>query len=340
MKTHIGITAVLFSVALAWAGAPQAFKYQAVARDNRGNILPNQSITLRVSLHQNSATGPLLYQELHAANTDAYGQVGLEIGRGTVVAGTFSTIDWGNASVYLKMEMDVAGGTRFIPMGAAELLSVPYAIFSASGERGPAGPKGDKGDSGAVGPAGPQGPKGDKGDPGEQGPAGPKGDKGDAGAAGAAGPMGPTGPQGPQGPKGDKGEPGVAGPAGPAGSQGPKGDKGDAGPAGPQGPKGDPGEQGPVGPQGPPGVANVSIVNNTSAVHSGSDKSVTVNCPSGTIITGGGASLIFSGFESSRVSLTESYPSSATSWTATAKEVLGSRSSWGIRAFAICAQQP
>ena len=50
-------------------------------------------------------------------------------------------------------------------MGTSQLLSVPYALYAASGV-GEQGPKGDKGDKGDTGPQGPQSPEGPQGPPG------------------------------------------------------------------------------------------------------------------------------------------------------------------------------
>lgn len=99
---------------------------------------------------------------------------------------------------------------------------------------------------------------------------------------GPAGPAGPTGAAGPTGPAGSAGPAGVAGPQGPAG------------PPGPDGVAGPPGALGPTGPQGPaglPGLAGVEVVTNsaTSLFVTVDPLSVTAQCPSGKVATGGGA---------------------------------------------------
>jgi len=54
----------------------------------------------------------------------------LVIGNGTVQQGVFSTIQWGSAPHFLKVELDVTGGTNFVDMGTTQLLSVPYALYA------------------------------------------------------------------------------------------------------------------------------------------------------------------------------------------------------------------
>ncbi|MGO4818894.1 FISUMP domain-containing protein [Flavobacterium sp. W22_SRS_FP1] len=157
--------------------------------------------------------------------------VSLEIGAGTPVTGTFAGINWANGPYFIKTETDPTGGTNYTIAGASELMSVPYALFSANGTVGPQGP------IGLTGPAGPQGPIGLKGDIGLTGAAstvaGPTGADGKDGATGA---QGPAGPQGPIGLKGDIGLTGAASTvAGPTGADGKDGATGAQGPAGPQG---------------------------------------------------------------------------------------------------------
>jgi len=89
---------------------------------------------------------------------------------------------------------------------------------------------------------------------GPQGPQGIQGPQGLQGAIGATGPMGSTGPTGSQGPQGDQGLQGVAGIQGSKGDQGDIGPQGPTGPQGEMGLMGVTGQQGPMGPQGPAGT--------------------------------------------------------------------------------------
>jgi uncharacterized protein (TIGR02145 family) len=113
------------------AQAPQSFSYQAVARDLAGKALSNTTVSFRVSILSGSTTGTVVYSETHSGKTtNALGLVELEIGKGTVNAGSFSAISWGSNTFFLKMEMDPAGGTAYQDLGTSQLLSVPYALYS------------------------------------------------------------------------------------------------------------------------------------------------------------------------------------------------------------------
>ncbi|GAB4452031.1 MAG: hypothetical protein Fur0028_07570 [Bacteroidales bacterium] len=113
-----------------FAQAPQSFSYQAVVRNAQGNILPNQNVAFRFSIIENSTTGSVVYQETQLATTNALGLVVVAIGSGNVQQGTFSAIQWGSAPHFLKVELDIAGGSNFVDMGTTQLLSVPYALLS------------------------------------------------------------------------------------------------------------------------------------------------------------------------------------------------------------------
>lgn len=117
------------------AQAPQAFKYQAVARNSSGEVLANQSVSFRISLLSGSDTGTPVYVETHTGkSTNEYGLINLEIGKGTPVSGSFLTIPWYNNSFYIKVEMDPAGGSSYTSVGTSQLLSVPYALHAKNVE--------------------------------------------------------------------------------------------------------------------------------------------------------------------------------------------------------------
>lgn len=208
MKKFLLICFALTAMIANVMAQPAKFNYQGVARNATGNALASRPITLRISILDGSATGTVVYKESHAVTTNAFGLYNVAIGGGTDVTGTIAGVNWATGNKYIKVEMDPNGGTTYIDLGAAQLLSVPYAMYAASGTPGPIGPQGP---TGATGPQGPQGATGAQGPIGLTGPAGPTGA---TGATGAQGPIGATGPQGPQGPIG------ATGPQGPQGPQG------------------------------------------------------------------------------------------------------------------------
>src|SRR6187431_700093 len=130
MKILLSSFLLLVLSFLSFSQAPQSFSYQAIARDVAGNGIANQNIGLRISILQGSITGTSVYTETHTVLTDANGVLNLAIGTGAVTAGTFSSINWGEGTYFVKIEMDVTGGTNYVLMGTSQLLSVPYALYA------------------------------------------------------------------------------------------------------------------------------------------------------------------------------------------------------------------
>lgn len=115
---------------VAYAQAPEFFKYQAVMRSSAGLILANQNVSVKVSILKTSVTGTVVYTERHAVQSNATGTINLDIGRGTSATGTFSNIAWGSDSYFVKIEMDTNNDNTFEHVGTTQLLSVPYALYA------------------------------------------------------------------------------------------------------------------------------------------------------------------------------------------------------------------
>jgi hypothetical protein len=249
----------LFSSFL-FAQAPQAIKYQAVARDLSGNELANSSVSVRISIHDGSAAGPVVYQETHPVTTNAFGLFTISIGQGTVVTGSFSSIAWSTGNKFLEQEVDF--GTGYQNMGTTQLLSVPYALYAetagSSGPQGPTGPTGATGANGLTGATGAVGPTGAAGANGVTGATGANGATGATGVAGTNGATGPTGAAGVNGATGATGSNGVTGATGAAGSNGVTGATGAAGANGATGATGAAGTNGANGATGPTGAAGIN----------------------------------------------------------------------------------
>lgn len=121
---------LLFCLTNVFAQAPEGVKYQALVRDISGDPLITQNVTFRFSILAGGAYGILIYQERHNVYTDQYGMVSLIIGNGSEVNGSFRDINWKGSSHFLKVELDINGGTNYVDMGTSQLLSVPYALFA------------------------------------------------------------------------------------------------------------------------------------------------------------------------------------------------------------------
>ena len=114
------------------AQAPQGFKYQAVARNADGAAIVNTSIGVEISLISGNVGGTVVYTETFSALSNGVGVFNLNIGQGAVVSGTFTDIDWGTDDYFLKVAMDVSGGSNYVDMGTTQMLSVPYSLYTGS----------------------------------------------------------------------------------------------------------------------------------------------------------------------------------------------------------------
>ena len=132
MKKIILIAAFAFGTYLVSAQAPEKMSYQAVVRNATGQLIQNQNVGIKASILQNSGTGTVVYSETLSGTTNANGLVSLAIGSGTVLSGTFASIDWSTGNYYLKTETDPTGGTNYTIAGTSQLLSVPYAMYAKS----------------------------------------------------------------------------------------------------------------------------------------------------------------------------------------------------------------
>lgn len=131
MKTFkIIITTVLFALsAQTFAQGTNGFNYQAVVRNNNGDIIANQNVSYRFNILQGSVSGTEVYSEEHAVTTDDRGLVNMVIGSGSS-SDNFSAINWGSTDFFLEVEVDENGGNNYTTLGTSEFNSVPYALHA------------------------------------------------------------------------------------------------------------------------------------------------------------------------------------------------------------------
>ena len=91
------LTIILLSLtAITIAQVPQAVNFQAIARDATGNVMVNTPIQIQLSILDNSSTGPVIYKELRALTTNAYGSFSFQIGIDpyATLTGKMEDINW------------------------------------------------------------------------------------------------------------------------------------------------------------------------------------------------------------------------------------------------------
>ena len=113
LRRVLPIYFVLFSIC-AWAQAPEGINYQAVIRKTDGTLVANSTVAVRVQIKQNSAAGTVVYSERQSVITSQFGLINFVIGQGTLLSGTFSTINWSTGNYWVNLAVDFANGTNYV----------------------------------------------------------------------------------------------------------------------------------------------------------------------------------------------------------------------------------
>ena len=138
---------ILLTNIMTKAQVPEGIPYQAVARDAAGIPLSNHIVNVRFSILDSVATGSSVYTETHTTNTNNLGSFTVNLGKGTPVLNSFTSINWGLNSKFLKVEIDTSSGLNYIEVGTQQMMSVPYALYAFNASFSANGvPVGDQGE--------------------------------------------------------------------------------------------------------------------------------------------------------------------------------------------------
>jgi trimeric autotransporter adhesin len=132
MKKSFVLFVCMLSASLLFAQAPAKFNYQGIARNADGSPMAGRTINLRLSILEGN-NGEAVYTETNTAVTNTYGLYTVAVGGGKSQLGAMNKIIWGTGEKYIKVEIDPAGGSNYVTIGNAQLLSVPFALYAASG---------------------------------------------------------------------------------------------------------------------------------------------------------------------------------------------------------------
>ncbi|MGH1388340.1 hypothetical protein [Kordia sp.] len=125
MRKIITVLVLLFITVSTFA--QQGINYKAIIKDDSGNVMANTSMNIQFTIHENTATGTIVYQESHNFTTDANGLVILTVGTSALISvGTFSAIDWAADVHFLQVTISYSGG--IIDFDATQFMAVPYAL--------------------------------------------------------------------------------------------------------------------------------------------------------------------------------------------------------------------
>ncbi|MGE0077401.1 MAG: DNA/RNA non-specific endonuclease [Bacteroidales bacterium] len=128
MKKILALVLFCLTVSSVFAQSTDRFNYQAVVRNTDGSVIANRQVDVRVSILQGGTSGASIYVESFSQATNGYGLINLSIGTSNKQA--FESISWGNGPYFIKVEIDINGGSNYVTMGTSQLLSVPYALYA------------------------------------------------------------------------------------------------------------------------------------------------------------------------------------------------------------------
>lgn len=118
---------------ISFAQTPYEFNYQSVVRDGNGQPVVNKTIKVKLSVHEGSAVGAIVYWEQRTVTTNEFGLFTIAIGSAApqLSGGSLIAANWNNKK-FLQVELSLNNDNNFIDAGTTQLLSVPYALQAAN----------------------------------------------------------------------------------------------------------------------------------------------------------------------------------------------------------------
>jgi len=122
MKSLFLFSVLIIAIVTGFAQTASNFKYQAILRDNNGDVSANKTFGLEISILKGSANGEEIFSETHSITTNDYGLFTIIIGSDNKE--DFNEIDWTTGPFFLQTTVNG------VKMGTSELMSVPFAVVA------------------------------------------------------------------------------------------------------------------------------------------------------------------------------------------------------------------
>jgi hypothetical protein len=114
---------------------PESISYQAIVHNMAGEVVAAKTVSVKFSIIAGNISDTAVYSERHIVTTDINGLISLVIGSGDEKSGSFTSIDYAAEKYFLKVEIDVSGGTNYTYMGTTQILSVSYSVDEKASEQ-------------------------------------------------------------------------------------------------------------------------------------------------------------------------------------------------------------
>lgn len=110
---------------------PQGINYQAIARDDAGEILAEYTMTVQVRFKDAPSGGATVYSERFIdVRTDKFGLLHLVLGQGNGSPAAFAAIDWTTQPLFLELTLDLPNESVTLP--TTPFQTVPYAMAAGT----------------------------------------------------------------------------------------------------------------------------------------------------------------------------------------------------------------
>ncbi len=130
MKTKVVIF-LLMCLGMAYTAQAQlGFSFQGYARDTNGQPLAGQGLTVRFTIHDETAAD---YAETHVVTTDLFGAFTAIVGEGTPLAGVFATVDFSLKEYFLRVEVNK--GVGYATISDTKFTAVPHVKSALKTQR-------------------------------------------------------------------------------------------------------------------------------------------------------------------------------------------------------------
>jgi uncharacterized protein (TIGR02145 family) len=128
MKKQLTFTLALLATVCncVFAQSPDFIPYQAAVRNSNGDVLVNQQVSIRFTIHQDNPIGQVIWQEQQSLISNSIGIVNTNLG----VSSSLTLVDWSEGNKFLQVELDINGGTNFTDLGSTQMMSVPFALHA------------------------------------------------------------------------------------------------------------------------------------------------------------------------------------------------------------------
>ena len=116
------------------AQSTKGMHLQGIARNEKGIIISNKQISLRISVLKDSIQGDIEYQEIISVTTNVLGLFFVDIGafetNKIVTIGDFEKIKWNLLKYYLQIEIDPNNSLSFVTAGIEKINYVPLSLYA------------------------------------------------------------------------------------------------------------------------------------------------------------------------------------------------------------------